>query len=66
MCYLIQSCVAGITVPPESVNVGLNKTVSFTCTAIAETIRWQVIMNEQPSLLALISGAEGLMTALHL
>ena len=42
MCYLIQSCVAGITVPPESVNVGLNKTISFTCTAIAETIRWWV------------------------
>ena len=36
------SCSAGITVPPESVNVALNKTFSFTCTAIAETIRWWV------------------------
>ena len=36
------SCVVGIIVPPESVNVGLNRTVSFTCTAIAEEIRWRV------------------------
>ena len=31
----------GIVVPPKSVNAGLNKTINFTCTAIANNIRWK-------------------------
>ena len=42
MNRLIQSCLVGIIVPPEPVNVGLNRTFSFTCTAIADDIRWEV------------------------
>ena len=32
----------GIVVPPEPVNVGLNKSANITCTAIADDIRWEV------------------------
>ena len=32
----------GIVVPLKSVNAGLNKTIIFTCTAIANNIRWKV------------------------
>ena len=37
----------GIVVPPKSVNIAVNRTANFTCTAVAGQIEWQV--NGQPS-----------------
>ena len=37
---------AGIVAHPKSVNIAVNATANFTCTAIAEEIEWQV--NGQP------------------
>ena len=34
--------ILGVTISPKPVNAGLNKTVSFTCTAIGWIIRWWV------------------------
>ena len=36
----------GIVVPPKSVYGALNRTVTFTCTAVAQEIEWEV--NGQP------------------
>ena len=36
----------GIVVPPKSVDGVLNRTVNFTCTAVAQEIEWEV--NRQP------------------
>ena len=36
----------GIVVPPKSVYGALNRTVNFTCTAVAQEIEWEV--NGQP------------------
>ena len=44
--YAVLLYTTGIVVPPKSVNIAVNATANFTCTAIAEEIAWEV--NGQP------------------
>ena len=44
--YAVLLYTTGIVVPPISVHIAVNATANFTCTAVADDIKWEV--NGQP------------------